>query len=94
MRSAEVPGLEEAKSKLKEELRSRLSVEFFVEDIPDLTKFGHVDDEYVSFEWSSGGMFHAHMAFWVIGAPRIDRRPTRDGIRAVPPAHGPAGVRR
>ena len=53
MRSAEVPGLEEAKAKLKEELRSRLGVEFVVEDIPDLAKFGHVDDEYVSFEWSS-----------------------------------------
>ena len=73
LRSAEVPGLEEAKAKLEEELRSRLGVDFVVEDIPDLAKFGHVDDEYVSFEWSSGGMFHAHMAFWVIGAPRIDK---------------------
>ena len=73
MRSAEVPGLEEAKAKLKEELCSRLGVEVVVEDIPDLAKFGHVDDEYVSFEWSSGGMLHAHMAFWVIGAPRIDK---------------------
>ena len=73
MRSAQVPDLEEAKAKLKEELCSRLGVEFVVEDIPDLAKFGHVDDEYVSFEWSSGGMLHAHMAFWVIGAPRIGK---------------------
>ncbi len=72
MRSAEVPGLEEAKAKLKE-LCSRLGVEVVVEYIPDLAKFGHVDDEYVSFEWSPGGMLHAHMAFWVIGAPRIDK---------------------
>ena len=27
----------------------------------------------VSFEWSSGAMLHAYMAFWVIGAPRIDK---------------------
>ena len=73
MRSAEVPGLEEAKAKLKEELCGRMGVEVDVEDIPDLAMFGHVDDEYVSFEWSSGGMLHAHMAFWVIGAPRIDK---------------------
>jgi hypothetical protein len=35
--------------------------------------FGHVDGEYVSFEWSAGGMVHVHMAFWVVGAPRIDK---------------------
>ena len=73
MRSAEVPGLEEAKAKLAEELRSRLGVDLDVDEIPDMAKFGHVDDEYVSFEWSSGGMVHVHMAFWVVGAPRIDK---------------------
>ena len=73
MRSAEVPGLEEAKAKLTEELCSRLGVELVVEDIPELTKFGQVDDEYVSFEWSAGGMIHVHMAVWIIGAPRIDK---------------------
>ena len=73
MRSAEVPGLEEAKAKLKEELCSRLGLDVDVEEIPDLEKFGHVDDIYVSFEWSSGGLVHVHMAFWVVGAPRIDK---------------------
>ena len=73
MRSAEVPGLEEAKAKLTEELRSRLGVDVDVEEIPDLAKFGHVDDEYVSFEWSSGGLVHVHMALWVVGVPRIDK---------------------
>ena len=73
MRSAEVPGLEEAKAKLKEELCSRLGLDVDVEEIPDLEKFGHVDDMYVSFEWSSGGLVHVHMAFWVVGAPRIDK---------------------
>ena len=73
MRSAEVPGLEEAKAKLKEELRCRLGDDIDVEEMPDLVKFGHVDDTYVSFEWSSGGLVHVHMAFWIVGAPRIDK---------------------
>ena len=38
MRSAEVPGLEEAKAKLKEELCSRLGLDVDVEEIPDLEK--------------------------------------------------------
>ena len=73
MRSPEVPGLEEAKAKLKEELRQRLGEEVDVEELPDLLKFGHADDEYVTFEWSAGGMVHVHMAFWIVGAPRIDK---------------------
>ena len=73
LRSEEVPGLEEAKAKLQEELCKRLGVEVLVEDLPDLRKFWHVDDLYASFEWSAGGMIHTHMAFWVIGAPRIDK---------------------
>ena len=72
LRSGEVPGLEEAKTKLQEELCKRLDVEILVEDLLDLRKFGHVDDFYASFEWSAGGMIHTHMAFWIVGAPRID----------------------
>ena len=44
-----------------------------VEDAPDLQQFGYVDDYYISFEWSGGGMIHAHMALWITGAPRIDK---------------------
>ncbi len=44
-----------------------------MEDIPELQHLGYVDDYYASFEWSDGGLFHAHMAFWVVGAPRIDK---------------------
>ena len=73
MRSPEVPGLEEATAKLKEEMRQRQGEEVDVEELPDLLKFGHVDDEYVTFEWSAGGMVHVHMAFWIVGAPRIDK---------------------
>ena len=57
MCSAEVPGIDEAKATLTEELRNRLGV----------------DDDYVSFEWSAGGMVHVHIAFWVVGAPRINK---------------------
>ena len=83
MRSPEVPGIEEAKAKLQEELRNRLGVDFVVEDIPESSKFGHVDDEYVTFEWSSGGMIHAHMAFRVHRrtSHRQDRGTTRKGRR-------------
>ena len=67
-----------------QELRQRLGEEVDVEELPDLLKFGHVDDEYVTFEWSAGGMVHVHMAFWIVGAPRIDKievpRGTRRGI--------------
>ena len=45
--------------------------------------FGLVDDYYATLEWSEGGMIHAHMAFWIVGAPRIDNiavpRKQRDG---------------
>ena len=50
MRSAEVRGIDEAKAKLTEELRNRLGVDVDVQEIPDLAMFGHVDDEYFSFE--------------------------------------------
>ena len=73
MRYDEVHGREEAKAKLAEDLASRLGEEVVVEDVPDLQQFGHVDDYYVSFEWSEGGMIHAHMALWITGAPRIDK---------------------
>ena len=55
MRSEVVPGRDEAKTKIAEELGARLGVDVDVEDVPDLRSFGHVDDEYVSFEWSEGG---------------------------------------
>ena len=63
----------EAQAKLAGELRNRMGVDVLVEEIPDLRLFGCVDDHYASFEWSEGGMLHAHIAFWVVGAPRIDK---------------------
>ena len=63
----------EAQAKLAGELRNRMGVDVLVEEIPDLRLFGCVDDHYASFEWSEGGMIHAHIAFWVVGVPRIDK---------------------
>ena len=73
VRSEEVPGRDEAQAKLAEELSNRMGVDVLVEEIPDLRHFGCVDDHYASFEWSEGGMIHVHIAFWVVGAPRIDK---------------------
>ena len=73
LQSDGVPGLGDAQEKMQAELGSRMGVDISVEDIPDLRHFGQVDDWYVSYEWSPGGIIHAHMAFWVVGAPRIDK---------------------
>ena len=73
LQSDAVPGRDEARDKLAEELGVRLGVDVSVDDIPDVRHFGQVDDSYVSYEWSEGGMIHVHMAFWVVGAPRIDK---------------------
>ena len=37
------------------------------------TAMGRVDDFWASFEWSSGGMVHVHVAFWITGSPRVDK---------------------
>ena len=74
-------------------MTARLGVDVDVDDVPDVQLFGHVDDHYATFEWSEGGMIHAHMAFWIVGAPRIDKiavpRAKEDGacveIDAAPP---------
>ena len=63
LRSADVPGQESAKDKLASDLTARLGVDADVDEAPDLQFFGRVDDYYATFEWSEGGMIHAHMAF-------------------------------
>ena len=73
LRSADVPGQDAAKYKLASDLTARLGVDVDVDEAPDLQFFGRVDDYYATFEWSEGGMIHAHMAFWIVGAPRIDK---------------------
>ena len=73
LQSDDVPGLGGAQGKIEAELGLRTGVDISVGDIPDLRHFGQVDDWCVIYEWSEGGIIHAHMAFWVAGAPRIDK---------------------
>ena len=73
MHSEDVPGLEAAKQRLLSSLRERLGHDVDLDSLPDLKFMGQVDDFYASFEWSNGGMIHAHMAFWIVGSPRIDK---------------------
>ena len=72
LRFTDVPGKGASRQILASELTAGLGVDVDVDDVPDLQLFGHVDDHYATFEWSEGGMIHAHMAFWIVGAPRID----------------------
>ena len=73
LQSDDAPGRGDAKQKIEAELRSRMGLDICVGDLPDLQYFGKVDDSYTTFEWSEGGIIHAHMAVWVVGAPRIDK---------------------
>ena len=73
MQSRSVPGLEAVKDRLRTSLRERLGHEVDVDCLPDLSCMGHVDHFYATFEWSGRGMLHAHMAFWIVGSPRIDK---------------------
>ena len=73
LQSDDVPGLADAQQKLEAELVSRTGLAISVDNAPDVRHFGEVDDWYATYEWSDGGIIHAHMAFWVVGAPRIDK---------------------
>ena len=39
----------------------------------DLQHLGVVDDLYASFDWSQRVIVNAHIAFWIVGSPRIDK---------------------
>ena len=75
LRSALTPGLNEVKTRIRDALKEKLGLDIGVDDlhIPDLAHFGHVDDFWLSFEWGAGGIVHAHIAFWIVGSPRIDK---------------------
>jgi hypothetical protein len=73
LQSSTVPGKQEAIAILEEELRQKVGIEVCVEDLPDLQQYGRVDDFYASLEWSAGGLVHVHIAYWIVGAPRIDK---------------------
>ena len=58
---------------LNAELQQKLGLEASFDDLPDLRYYGCVDDFYASLEWSAGGLIHTHIAFWIVGSPRIDK---------------------
>ena len=73
MQSPSVPGLADIKARMEAELERKLGETIDVDELPDLLHMGRVNDFYASFEWSDGGILHAHICFWVVGAPRIDK---------------------
>ena len=65
-------GVEECKSRIREHLRECLGVQDAELHLPDPSNWGEVDDYWATYEWSEGGLIHLHIAFWVVGSPRID----------------------
>ena len=63
LRSADVPGRGAATEKLASDLTARMGGDVSVDESSDLQLLGQADDFYATFEWSEGGMIHAHMAF-------------------------------
>ena len=70
---ASIPGLAAVKARIKEELQKSVGEDVELDDLPDLVHMGSVEDFWASFEWSAGGLLHAHIAFWMVGAPRLDK---------------------
>ena len=58
---------------LAAELQQTLGLEVSIQDLPDLQNYGYVDDCYASLEWSAGRFILTHIAFWIVGSPRIDK---------------------
>ena len=73
MQSPSVPGMDTLRARIEAELERKLGGAVELDEPPDLVHMGLVDDFYASFEWSEGGILHAHIAFWMVGAPRIDK---------------------
>ena len=73
MQSPSIPGLPALHARIQAELARKLGEEVDLDALPDLTHMGLVDDFYASFAWSDGGILHAHVALWMVGAPRIDK---------------------
>ena len=72
LKSADVPGFELTKERVRKNLEQKLQTRVSVDDasFPDLRHFGHVDDYWLSYEWSDGGIIHAHIALWITFAIR------------------------
>ena len=78
-----VPGrtscMETLQQTMDDELRGRGGDGIQVVEL-DCLGWGRVDDFWSSFEWSAGGMVHCHIAYWIKGAPRIDKVVVPDAI--------------
>ena len=78
-----VPGrtacMETLQQTMDDELRGRGGDGIQVVEL-DCLGWGRVDDFWSSFEWSAGGMVHGHIAYWIKGAPRIDKVVVPDAI--------------
>ena len=73
MQSESIPGLAAVKEKLKAELCKNIGEDVEIDELLDLLFLGSMEDFWATFEWSPGGMLHAHIAFWMVGAPRLDK---------------------
>ena len=73
MQSSSAPGFEAVQELIRKELQEQVGEGIALDQLPDIIRMGSVDDFYASFEWSSGGLIHVHMALWIIGAPRLDK---------------------
>ena len=74
LQSAQVPGLEATMECVRKSLEKKSGEPIALDEltIPDLQVVGHVDDYWLSYEWSEGGVMHAHSTLWIVGSPRID----------------------
>jgi hypothetical protein len=67
-----VPGKAEAMQAMQQELDAVFDPSSITVSSADF-QYGKVDDWWATFEWSSGGMVHVHIAFWIVASPRIDK---------------------
>ena len=63
---------EECKSCIRKQLRQCLGVRDAELVLHEPTNWGEIDDYWATYEWSEGGLIHLHIAFWVVGSPRVD----------------------
>ena len=72
IQSKAVPDVAAAKALLERQFAESLGTAHadFVLHQPD--DWGTVDDYWATYEWSEGGLIHLHIAFWIVGSPRID----------------------
>ena len=82
MRSDVVPGKKAWKDELVEIL-SEEGMSFEVGGMADyIDAVGVCDDDWTVFEWSAGGMIHAHSAKWIVGSYRLEMQDEEEAEEA------------